>query len=166
MTGIGEAIQREVRELDAGQLVFDVKTMQQRVAEKYDEETFLSVFIGAFAMLALLLAAIGIYGVMSYTVAQRRHEIGIRMALGADRARVLRMILGEGMRLTAAGLVIALAAAAGLSRVLAWLTFGVRPNPSAYLYAAATLCVTDLIAAIIPSRRATSVDAAQSLRCD
>jgi len=166
MTGIAEAVQRVVRELDGGQLVFDVKTMEQRVAEKYDEETFLSVFIGAFSALALLLAAIGIYGVMSYTVAQRRHEIGIRMALGADRARVLWMVLGQGMRLAIGGLVIALAAAAALSRVLGWLTFGVKANPLAYIYAAAALCITALIAAAIPSRRATTVDAAQSLRAD
>ena len=101
---------------------------------------------------------------MSYTVAQRRHEIGIRMALGADRCRVLRMVLAHGMKLTLAGLLIAVLAAAGLSRVLAWLTFGVRPDPRAYLYAAAVLCLTALIAAAIPSRRATAVDAAKSLR--
>jgi putative ABC transport system permease protein len=166
MAGIADTVQRAVRELDAGQLVFDVKTMQQRIAEKYDQETFLSVFIGAFASLALLLAAIGIYGVMTYTVAQRRHEIGIRMALGADRTRVLWMVLGQGMKLTMTGLMIAMAVAAALSKVLAWLTFGVKADPSAYFYAAATLCITALAAAAIPSRRATSVDAAQSLRCD
>ncbi len=166
MTGIAETVQHAVRELDAGQLVFDVKTMRQRVAEKYDQETFLSVFVGAFAALALLLAAIGIYGVMSYTVAQRRHEIGIRMALGADRARVLWMVLGQGMKLTMAGVAVAMAVAAALSKVLAWLTFGVKADPRAYLYAAAALAITALVAAAIPSRRATAVDAAQSLRSD
>jgi putative ABC transport system permease protein len=166
MAGIAETVQRAVREMDPAQLVFDVKTMRERVLHNYDDEAFISAFIGAFAALALLLASIGIYGVMSYSVAQRRHEIGIRMALGADRSRVLWMMMSQGMKLTLVGLAIAVAAAAALSRVLAWLTFGVKANPGPYFYAAAALFLTALVAAAIPSRRATAVDAAQSLRAD
>jgi putative ABC transport system permease protein len=164
MIGIAESVQRTVRDMDPAQLVFDVKTMRQRVTDRYDQETFLGVFIGAFAVLALLLAAVGIYGVMSYTVSQRRHEIGVRIALGAGRSRVVRMVLGQGVRLTMAGLAIAAAAAAILTRVLSWLTFGVKADARAYLYAATALVATALIAAAIPSGRATKVDPAQSLR--
>ena len=165
-TGIAEMVQRTVREMDPAQLVFDVKTMRQRVAERYDQETFLGIFIGAFAALALLLAAVGIYGVMSYSVSQRRHEIGVRIALGAGRPKLVRMVLGHGLKLTVAGLAIAGVAAAGLIRVLSWLTFGVEADPKAYLYAAAALLITSLIAAAIPTGRATKVDPAQSLRSE
>ena len=117
-------------------------------------------------VLALLLAAIGIYGVMSYTVAQRYHEIGIRMALGADRRRVLRMVLGSGLKLALLGLAIAAIASAALKQVLSWLTFGVAVNSLAYLGAAAALFLTALIATAIPCRRATAVDAARALRSE
>ncbi len=166
MNGIAESVQRTVRQMDPEQLVFDVKTMRQRMADRYDQETFIGVFVGAFAMLALLLAAVGIYGVMSYTVSQRRHEIGVRIALGAGRSRVVRMVLGQGVKLTVAGLAIAAVAVAILTRVLAWLTFGVQANPRAYVYAAAALAVTAMIAAAVPSGRATKVDPAQSLRSE
>ena len=126
MTGIAEAVQRAVHEIDPAQLVFDVKTMRQRVIDNYESEAFIGVFVAGFAGLALMLAAIGIYGVMSYTVAQRYHEIGIRMALGADRRRVLRMVLGSGLKLAMLGLVIAAIASAALKQVLSWLTFGVE----------------------------------------
>jgi putative ABC transport system permease protein len=166
MTGIAEAVQRTVHEMDPAQLVFDVKTMRQRVIDNYESEAFIGVFIAGFAGLALLLAAIGIYGVMSYTVAQRYHEIGIRMALGADRRRVLRMVLGSGLKLALLGLAIAAIASAALKQVLSWLTFGVAVNPAAYLGAAAALFVTALIATAIPCRRATTVDPAKALRSE
>jgi putative ABC transport system permease protein len=165
-TGIAERVQKMVREMDPAQLVFDVKTMKQRMAETYDGETFIGTFLGAFAGLALLLAAIGIYGVMSYTVAQRRHEIGVRIALGADRARILRLVLKQGMGLTAVGLAIAAAASVALSRLIGWLTFGVRVDSAAFVWAGAVLLATALVAAIIPGRRATAVDAAEALRAE
>ena len=112
---------------------------RQRIVDQYDEATFISVFLGGFAMLALLLAAIGIYGVMSYTVAPRRHEIGIRIALGADRARILRLVWGHGIKLTVAGVIVAAVLSAALHRVLVWLTFGVATSPATAVDAARAL---------------------------
>src|SRR5262249_27730545 len=104
---MAESVEKIVRDLDSAQMVFDSKSMRQRIRDWYSGETFLSTFLGVFSGLALLLAAIGIYGVMSYAVTQRRSEIGIRMVLGAERGNVLRMILAHGLGLTIAGLLLA-----------------------------------------------------------
>jgi ABC-type antimicrobial peptide transport system permease subunit len=119
----------------------------------------LAQLLGIFAGLALLLAAIGAYGVLSYMVAERRREIGIRMALGADRGSVLRMVMGQGLGLTAVGIVAGLAVAFGMNRVLTSLLFGVRPTDPLTITAVVGLMIAvALVACLLPAHSATRVD--------
>jgi ABC-type antimicrobial peptide transport system permease subunit len=119
----------------------------------------------SFGCAALLLAAIGIYGLMAYSVQQRTQEIGIRLALGAGPADVRRMVIFHGMRLTAAGVTVGLAAAFGLTRLLAALLFGVKASdPPVFIGVAAALSVISLLAVWLPARRATRIDPISALR--
>jgi len=121
----------------------------------------------AFAAFALLLAAIGTYGVLSYVVTQQRREIGIRMALGAERGLVLRSVMGHGLKLTAVGLVAGLAGALVLTRLMGTLLFGVRPNdPATLAGVAAVITVVAAVASLVPAFRATRVDPMIALRDD
>jgi len=121
----------------------------------------------AFAAFALLLAAIGTYGVLSYVVTQQRREIGIRMALGAERGLVLRSVMGHGLKLTAVGLVAGLAGALVLTRLMGTLLFGVRPNdPATLAGVAAVITVVAAVASLVPALRATRVDPMIALRDD
>jgi ABC-type antimicrobial peptide transport system permease subunit len=126
---------------------------------------FPALLVGVFAALAVLLSAIGIYGVLSYLVTQRTREIGVRMALGAQRSSILRLLLGEGMRLAALGIAIGLVVAVGATRLLAGLLFGVLPtDPSVLLAVTGTIAAVTLAACAIPARRATRVDPMVALR--
>jgi ABC-type antimicrobial peptide transport system permease subunit len=126
-----------------------------------------AVLLGAFASLSLLLAAVGLYGLMAYTVSRRTHEIGVRMALGARRQDVLASILREGARLTLAGLAVGAICAAVLSRIVGNLLYGVTANdPLTYCGAALLLAVVALIAAYLPARRASRIDPMVALRYD
>ena len=125
------------------------------------------LLLGIFAAVALLLASVGIYGVMSYSVEQRTREIGIRMALGAERSSVLRLIVGQGARLAAGGIVVGIAGAFALSRVMAGLLYGVSAtDPLTYLALAAILAAVAVAACAVPARRAVLVDPAVALRAE
>jgi putative ABC transport system permease protein len=139
--------------------------MQQLVRDSVSTRRITLILLGLFSALALVLAAIGIYGVISYSVAQRTHEIGIRMALGADRAGVLRMILAQGMKIAGAGVVIGLAASFGLTRWMAKLLFSVSAaDPLTFTAVALVLVLIALLACYIPARRALRVDPIIALR--
>jgi predicted permease len=152
-------IHQVVASLDPALPVVKLQSMEDVFADAIGRPRLLAQLLGLFAGLALLLAAIGSYGVLSYMVTERRREIGIRMALGADRASVLRMVLGQGLRLTLIGVVIGLAAAFGMNRVLASLLFGVRPSDPLTIASVVLLIGTvALVACYLPARVATRVD--------
>ncbi|MGH9640201.1 MAG: FtsX-like permease family protein, partial [Bryobacteraceae bacterium] len=155
----------QLRALDSSLALFRPRTMKQVIAGNTQDTEFQTLLLGSFAALALVLAGIGLYGVMSYVVAQRTREIGIRMALGAEQSGMLRLILFQGARLTLAGLLIGTAAAFALTRSLSSLLFGVHPfDPLTYLCVAILLALVALAACYIPARRATRVDPILALR--
>jgi putative ABC transport system permease protein len=159
------AIREQVQATDPGQPVYDIKTLEERVAASVDPQRFATTLLALFAGLALVLASIGLNGVMAYLVAQRTHEIGIRMALGAERRDILRMVLNEGMRVLLAGAVIGAMASFGLTRVLASLLYEVKPqDPVTLIAVALLLSAAALLACYIPARRATRSDPLTCLR--
>jgi putative ABC transport system permease protein len=147
------------------QVMYSVQTMEEVIAETLAERRVSMIVLGAFAALALGLACMGIYGVISYLVGQRTHEIGIRMALGAKQSDVLRMVLGEGVRMVTLGVVIGLLAAAGLTRLMANLLFGVSAtDPLTFAGVGIILTIVALAACYVPARRAMKVDPIVALR--
>ncbi len=158
-------IRRSVWEIDKDQPVSNISSMEQVVSESVARQRFGMLLLGAFAALALVLAAVGIYGVMSYAIAQRTHEIGIRMALGAQRSDVLGLALGEGLRLVSVGVLIGLAAAFILTRLMTSLLFGVTPTDGlTFLTISVVLVAVAALASYIPARRATKVEPMLALR--
>ena len=151
--------------MDKDQPLYEVRTMNALVAHSMARQRFSTTLIGVFAALALLLAAVGIFSVMSFLVAQRTHEIGIRMALGAQASDILRMILGHGMVLTLGGVGLGLAASCGLTRLMSSLLFGVSAtDPLTFGGVAVLLAFVALLACYAPARRATKVDPNIALR--
>jgi ABC-type antimicrobial peptide transport system permease subunit len=145
--------------------IVNLRSMTDVFDESLSRPRFLAQLLGVFAGLALLLAAIGTYGILSYSVTERRREIGIHMALGATRGNVLGMVLGQGMRLTIAGLVAGLAAAFVLTRLLQSQLFNVKPSdPMTIASVAAVIAAVALAACYIPASRATRVDPMVVLR--
>ena len=162
---LAKSVRNEVLAIDKDQPVYDVKTLGQRVDEAVAVSRSLMVLFAAFALLALVLGAVGIYGLVSYSVTQRTHEIGIRMALGARAANVLSLIMKNGLTLVLAGIAIGIGSALGLTRFLATLLFGIEPTDSATFVVVSTVFfVIAMVAALIPAMRATRVDPVVALR--
>jgi putative ABC transport system permease protein len=159
------SVRSAVAAIDRDQPVFSVITMRQLVDNSVSTPHLTLVLLGLFSGLALVLAAVGIYGVISYGVQQRTHEIGIRMALGAQRSNVLGLVVGQGVKLAALGIVIGITAALGLMRLITSLLFGVSANdPLTFTAAALVLLFVAIAACYIPARRAISVDPMNALR--
>jgi predicted permease len=162
------AIKTAIYGTGSAQPIYDVHTMQEAVSASMATQSFPMILLGAFAGLALLLASVGIYGVISYSVAQRVHEIGIRVALGAEKSRIFRMVIGQGLRLAVFGLAIGTVVALLLTRVLAsfaHLLYGVRAaDPFTFCAVTLTLAGVAILACYIPARRAARVDPMIALR--
>ena len=162
---LASAVRRTVWEIDKDQPVSNISTMEDVLSESVARQRFSMLLLGIFAALALVLAAVGIYGVMSYSVAQRTHEIGIRMALGAQKSDVLKLAVGHGLKLVLIGVAIGLVAAFVLTRVMASLLFGVSAtDPVTFITISLVLISVALLASYIPARRATRVDPMIALR--
>ncbi len=154
-----------VRLLDPDVPVYRIGTMQQHVSDAVGQPRFQAVLLALFAAAALFLAAVGIYGVVAHATAQRTKEIGIRMALGADAARVIATVLADGLRPVAAGIVLGLAGAAALARLLSSVLFHVTPrDPAAFAWAVVMLAFTAAAACLGPARRAALLDPQIALR--
>lgn len=162
---LAAAVEREIRKLDQNLPVANVRTMEQIVATSLAQRRMTMSLLGIFAALAVMLAAIGIYGVMAYSVAQRTHELGVRLALGAQAGAVIRMILGCGMKLTLSGVALGIGGALALTRLLKGLLFDVSAtDPLTFGLVALLLLVVALAACWIPARRAAKVDPLAALR--
>ncbi len=161
------AVRAQVAGPTQDQPIYAVRTMEQIIAVSLAERRFTMLVLIIFAATALLLAAVGIYGVMSYAVTRRTHELGIRAALGASRGEIVGLVVRQGMRLAATGMGAGLIAAMVLTRFMAGLLYGVRPADPATLAAVALLLGgTALLACYIPARRATALDPLAALRCE
>ena len=145
----------------------DVKTMADALAESVAQPRFYAILLGSFAAIALIIAALGIYGVISYAVNQRTRELGIRIALGAQRKRVVRLVIGQGLALTLVGIVIGLAGAYMLTRLIASLLFGVAPaDPLTFTVVALVFVAVACLASYLPARRAAAVDPIIAMRAE
>lgn len=158
-------LRRVVQGIDSSQPLFDVETLESRVAKSLEVRRERATVLGAFAALALLIAAVGVYSVMSYTVARRTHEIGVRMALGAARGDVARMVAGAGLRTAALGITVGIAGALALTRTLKSFLYGIEPADAVTFCAVcAILAVAAAASSYVPARRAASVDRVVALR--
>jgi len=162
---VARAMVKKMHELDPSLTVFDVRTMSDRMSGSMARQRFAMTMLGVFAAFAMVLAVVGIYGVMSHLVAQGAHDIGVRMALGAERGGILRMVLRQGAELTVAGVIAGLLGAVALTRVMASLLFGVSTTDLiTFSVVPAILIATALLATYIPALRATRVDPTVALR--
>ena len=159
------ALREIVTALDHDQPISEVRTMEQRIGQSLASRRFNMLLLGLFAALALVLAAVGIYGVVAYTVTERTHEIGVRLALGAQPRDVLAMLVGQGMTMAAVGGIAGIVIAAALTRVMAGLLFGISPtDPATFVIITGILAVIAFIACYVPARRATVVNPVTALR--
>ena len=160
-----EPVRKAILSLDKEQPIYNMRTMDQVLAESVAPRRITVLVLGSFAALSLLLATVGVYGVMSYSVTQRTHEIGVRMAMGAEQGHVLKLVVGEGLVLALVGVSLGSAAAFGLTRLMSRLLFAVRPSdPLTFLAVSLALLAVALLASYIPARRATKVDPMVALR--
>jgi putative ABC transport system permease protein len=163
--GLVSAVRKQVSDLDKNLPVFGVQTMDDVLSAEVASQRFNAGALAGFAGLAVLLAGVGIYGVMAYAVSQRTREMGVRMALGAGQGNVLRMILNQGLRLAVIGVGLGLAASLGLTRLMTGLLFGVKPSdPETFVFVTVALLVVALAACWVPAWRATRVDPVIALR--
>jgi predicted permease len=162
---VARAVRQKIHELEPTITVVDVRTMSDRMSQSMASQRFSTIMLGSFALFALALAVVGVYGVMSHLVAQGAHDIGVRMALGAERNHILGMVLRQGVELTAVGLVLGLVGAALLTRVMANLLFGVSTTDIAtFSVVPLVLMATATLASYVPAYRATRVDPVTALR--
>ena len=164
---IMKLVRRSVQELDSREVVYGEQTLDQVLAGALAPRRFSMILLGVFAGIALLLACVGIYGVVSYLVGQRTHEIGLRIALGAQRSDVLRLVLGEGAKMALVGVAAGGLAALGLTRLIVNQLFGVTAHDLlTYAAVALLLMLVALSACYIPARRAMQLDPVAALRCE
>lgn len=162
-----QAVKAAIARVDKNQAVTRIRSMDEVVNESVAQPRFRAELVGTFAALALVLAAVGIFGVIAFSVSQRLREFGIRMALGATASDVLRLVVMGGLKITAAGIAIGLAGSAWLTQSIASLLYGVKPmDPVTFLAAPAVLAVVALIASAAPAWRAARVDPAVALRIE
>src|SRR5262249_27961582 len=162
---LGNSLRQEIARLDKDIALFNIRTMEEVAGLSMAQTRFATTLLGVFAIVALLIASVGVYGVMSYTVNQRTNEFGIRMALGAERRDVLRMVLRQAFQLSALAAVLGTAAALLMTNWLSAMLFERRPSDPANLIAVAVLLmIVAMAASLIPARRATRVDPMVALR--
>ena len=167
VSAVLDTIRRNRQEMSSEEVIYGVRTMDDFISESLATRRFSMILLGTFAALALVLASIGIYGVISYLVARRTHEIGIRMALGADRVAVLRLVLGDGMKLASVGVGMGVVCSLALTRLMAKMLYGVSPSdPATFLTIAGLLLLIAMAACYVPARRAMRVDPSIALRYD
>jgi ABC-type antimicrobial peptide transport system permease subunit len=158
-------LRSRLKELDSTLAVFQPRTMEQVIAEATQDTGLMTYLLGSFSALALILAAIGLYSVLAYLVTQRTREIGIRMALGAQQADVLRLVMGHGSKLTVAGLILGIVSALALTRFLKTMLFGVdAKDPATFVGVMAILAAVAMAACFIPALRAVGVEPMVALR--
>jgi len=163
--GFLTAVRREVRAVGTDQPLYNIRSMEQILSGSISQRRFHLLLIGAFSVLALILAAVGIYGVITYSVAQRTHEIGIRMALGASRTDMVKLVVRHGMAIVAIGMVIGLGGAFTVTRLISSLLFEVAPtDPATFALTSFLLTTVALLACYIPARRAAKVAPMVALR--
>jgi ABC-type antimicrobial peptide transport system permease subunit len=166
-TAVMGQVRETVKEIDARQVIYNVQTMDDVVATSYAARRLTMILLGVFAALALALACVGIYGVISYFVGQRTQEIGIRMALGAQRSDIVYLVLGEGTKMALLGAAVGTVASLILTRLMAKQLFGVSAqDPLTYASVVVVLMLVAVVACYIPARRAVRVDPMTSLRCE
>jgi putative ABC transport system permease protein len=166
-TALTGAARNEVMKLDPALPVSNLKTVERMIHEVTSPKRIMTAMMSVFAAIALLLAGVGLYAVMAYSASQRTHEIGVRLALGARSRDILRLVTGQGLKLTLAGLALGMAGAFALTRVMEPLLYGVTPtDPLTFVLISLSLACVALLACLIPARRATKVDPMIALRCE